>query len=221
MVRRTFLNDTSKYSSWCVGRIFTSKKIIGEQSTKLASLEAQLISCEFPTWVRNKYKNLCPEAMNIQCKHFTNTATNACKVKLAKAEATMDTAYSDSDDLLKALSKNADTRPAVEPVKDAFRKLFASRLAGSTAKAMLAEKQKKAGAAAAAIPTDVSTAPPSTEEIGSLIKKDVRTQVKMEVKQKKTNPTKKVKKSKNKNGARKTKPGEKGNANARRRARKH
>jgi len=135
--------DTDDFLKWCINRIFTSTKVIDEQQAKLAKLQQQLDDNEFPQWVRNKFKNLCAEALIAQCRFVTNEAIASCIKKIDNAKSTINQARVDFADFVKVLEGNDDTKPVVKNVQKFFKESLATRLAGLTAKKLMKEKKQQ------------------------------------------------------------------------------
>lgn len=169
--------ETNEYVNWCVNRSSTSRKVISEQKVKSEKLRQQLDSNEFPSWVRNKYKTLCEDALLSQCRFITSAAVESCEKKIAKAESIISAAEQDFDDLMKALQTEPKTDPCAESVKRAYSERLAHKIAGQTAKQLMADKKSAKKDQAEALPTQVDTSCPTSDEIGKLIKREVKAQL--------------------------------------------
>eukprot|EP00117_Sycon_ciliatum_P046032 scpid99972/ scgid33019/ len=169
-------DELERYVTWCINRVFTSKKVLSEQSEKKDKLQAQIDGNSFQDHIIKKFSKLSDRARLIECTEYVNKQIAACNTKLSKAEATLDTANTDFNILAERLSSNEATNIFASQLTSRFKYLSGLRQACIIAKQCRtdltsARKDKPKDK------MDVQALPPTSEEIGALIKKEVTRQV--------------------------------------------
>ena len=170
--------ELEKYVTWCVNRIFTSRKVTGisEQSAKKEKLQSQIDGNSFQDHIVKKFSKLSDKASLIECTEYVSKQIAACTTKLSKAEATLNEARTDFNTPAERLASEKATSVFASQLIYRFEYLSGLR------QACIITEQCRTDLTSARKDKpkekmDVQALPPTSEEIGALIKKEVTRQV--------------------------------------------
>eukprot|EP00117_Sycon_ciliatum_P037733 scpid78432/ scgid28160/ len=182
--------ELERYVTWCINRIATSEKIVIEQQGKLDKLQIQSTSQVFEQYILNKFSKMSDKARLHECTEYVDTGIASCKQKIDRANTITNEAKRDMDDVVTTLLDDKQGADFASMILYRFDYLQSLKCATNIVKNLRLSKIAERKTPKQPVkPMDVTALPPTTEEIGTLIKKEVARQVKGNaVQQKKTIP---------------------------------
>ena len=165
--------DIERFIKSCVDKQAISRKIIGEQTEKRDNLQRQVDSGSFPTWLVNKFKQLSDASIKLECETATFKAITSCVEKISKAKSTIQQVEEDWLDFTKMLQRDDAMVDIALLADQRYQQLLSFRLAGAALRQLEKEKEKKRARSAVSQPMEDVGGAPTTEEIGTLIQREV------------------------------------------------
>eukprot|EP00117_Sycon_ciliatum_P046307 scpid38514/ scgid33188/ len=166
--------ELERYVLWCVDRLLTSEKIISEDRLKVDKWQAQLEGRVYEDFLVKKYSKLSEQARLIECSVYAQDCVINCQAKIKRADECIVEARANLDQLVSELCEDKHMSLFSSSIMYRYDFLLGLKKASALARSIRASLTRAKAKETTVQVIGMDVAPPTAEEIGQLVKREVQ-----------------------------------------------